>query len=96
LYRAAQEALTNAQRHAAASQAWLEILVEDGNIQLTARDDGKGVPEPAEAAPGGYGLRGLRERAEALGGDFLFVLEPGQGAQLTFRLPLSDLGEKNV
>jgi signal transduction histidine kinase len=95
LYRAAQEALTNAQRHAAASQAWLEILVEDGNIQLTARDDGKGVPEPAGAAPAGYGLRGLRERAEALGGDFLFVLEPGKGAQLTFRLPLSDLGEKN-
>ena len=101
MYRAAQEALTNAQRHAAASQVRLEILVEEGCILLTASDDGKGTGGPAgdgspagvwaDSGQGGFGLRGLRERAEQLGGDVQFEAVPERGAQLKFRLPLPGL-----
>jgi signal transduction histidine kinase len=87
LYRAAQEALTNTQRHAAASQAWLTMSLAPGQVTLTAADDGHGFEAPADSG-GGFGLRGLRERALALGGEMVLAPRPGGGAQLGFSLPL--------
>lgn len=86
LFRAAQESLTNVQRHAAASQAWLALRVENGHVILTTRDDGQGFS--GEVGDGRFGLRGLHERAEQLGGTVqLRAVEP-RGAELRFELPL--------
>ncbi|RMF31606.1 MAG: sensor histidine kinase, partial [Chloroflexi bacterium] len=87
LYRAAQEALTNVQRHAQADTVWLRLARRDGEIELLIGDDGVGFPANAEV--GGFGLRGLRERAARLGGALRLESRPGGGAQLRFRLPLA-------
>jgi len=65
LYRIAQEALTNAARHAAATQARVTLKAGDGRLTLTIADDGRGL-DPAR--PAGRGLIGMRERAAAYGG----------------------------
>jgi signal transduction histidine kinase len=85
LYRAAQEALTNAQRHAGARRLWLEVRPAGDRVVLTAADDGQGYPPELDG--GGFGLRGLRERAVQLGGDLALEARPGGGAQLRFWLP---------
>jgi signal transduction histidine kinase len=90
LYRAAQESLTNAQRHAAAKQVWLMVSAANGRITLTAADDGKGFGEQTATSEGGYGLRGLRERAAQLGGELVLEMRPGGGAQVRFSLPLRE------
>jgi signal transduction histidine kinase len=97
LYRAAQEALTNAQRHSTARHVWLELSTGGGCIALTATDDGQGFAGDAASggAAGGFGLRGLSERAAQLGGE-LSLGERGSGsgaseggAKLVFSLPLA-------
>ncbi len=72
LYRTAQEALTNIRRHSAADRVELRLAYEPGGTRLTVEDFGPGVPVPAAAdgipARPGYGITGMRERAELLGG----------------------------
>jgi len=87
LYRTAQEALTNVQRHAAARQVWLTLHVDDSAVTLQVRDDGRGLPPDAEQH--GFGLRGLRERASQLGGELHLDSRPGEGTRLSLRLPLT-------
>ena len=65
LMRCAQEAVTNAVRHAQASNLWLQVSSEGEGVRLVARNDGDA--RPAAAAPGS-GLLGMRERVESLGG----------------------------
>jgi signal transduction histidine kinase len=86
LYRAAQEALTNVQKHAGASQVWLVLSTGGGSVTLLVSDDGRGLLRTGDGA--GFGLRGLRERAVQLGGDLHLEPRPGGGTQLSFRLPL--------
>ncbi len=86
LYRAAQEGLTNIQRHAAARQAWLRLECTADRISLHVSDDGRG---PGIRPPeGSFGLRGLRERAARLGGAVALTNRPGGGALLTMQLPV--------
>jgi signal transduction histidine kinase len=66
LYRVAQEALTNIRRHAAADRVELRVLHADEGTTLVVSDHGPGAPVMADS--GGYGLTGMRERAELLGG----------------------------
>lgn len=86
LFRAAQEALTNIQRHARAQQVWLVLTAGEGTVTLLIGDDGKGVS--LSSGQTGFGLQGLRERAERLGGEVHLEPRPGGGTQLSFRLPL--------
>jgi signal transduction histidine kinase len=86
LFRAAQEALTNIQRHAQASQVWLVLTVHDAAVTLLVSDDGRGVT--LGGGQPGFGLRGLRERAAQLGGEVHVDPRRGGGTQLSFRLPL--------
>ncbi len=65
LMRCAQEAVTNAVRHADAANLWLDVAADGDGVRLVARDDGHALP--ASAAPGS-GLVGMRERVESLGG----------------------------
>jgi signal transduction histidine kinase len=84
LFRAVQEALTNAQRHARASRIEIALAYRAGDrVRLCVRDDGVGARELG----GGYGLVGLRERAESLGGTVAIHSEPGQGFQLELEVP---------
>lgn len=85
LFRAAQECLTNVQRHAQAQNVWLALAVVDEMITLTVRDDGQnGLPEIRK---GHYGLQGLQERAGQLNGR-LYLNSQNDGAQITLQLLL--------
>ncbi len=91
LFRVAQEALTNVQRHASAAQVWLVLTVRADAVTLLISDDGRGVTLSAGQA--GFGLRGLRERAARLGGEVHVEPRRGGGTQLSFRLPLPAVAE---
>ncbi len=74
LYRTAQEALTNVRRHSLADRVVVRLEYDEGATSLSIEDHGAhGVPAAvgAPAGPGGYGLTGMRERAELLGGHLL-------------------------
>ncbi|MFD9884645.1 sensor histidine kinase [Streptomyces alboflavus] len=95
LYRAAQEALTNARRHADARHVTVSLEYGPSAARLTVADDGRGLPGPAAAggrAPG-VGLRGLRERLELLGGAVHMESETGAGTALTVTVPRTPGGE---
>ncbi len=85
LFRAVQEGLTNIQRHAQARQAWISLSQGPNTIVLSVCDDGVGLSE--DSPSGGFGLRGLGERATELGGDFHFSPRPGGGTQIEMTLP---------
>lgn len=84
LYRAAQEGLTNIRKHARAASA--SILLDYRNVEtvtLVLRDDGIGSADDT----GGFGLLGMRERAQLLGGTVRIETAPGRGFMLTVKLP---------
>jgi DNA-binding NarL/FixJ family response regulator len=79
IYRVAQEALTNVQRHADASLVWLTFFKQQHNLRLLVGDNGRGFPEEIEEHS--YGIRGIRERVDQLGGKASFESRGGGGAQ---------------
>lgn len=90
VYRVADEALLNAERHAAARQIAVRLMRREGRIELTVRDDGQGfdanrTPQPDD---GHLGLIGMRERAALLGGRIAIDSGPGQGT--TVRLTIEE------
>lgn len=93
LFRMAQEAFRNIERHAQATQADLRIHFEPEMLTLEISDNGSGfeVPKnPSEFAPSGhYGLLGLYERADLIGAALEIQSEPGKGTFLRFRAPIS-------
>lgn len=92
-YRILQEALNNAHRHGQATNTTVRVVQDSQGIQLEVRDDGMGFdPEVAQRPRPGvpqarYGLFGMRDRAQLLGGTFDVVSEPGQGTVLRVYLP---------
>ena len=86
LYRAVQEGLTNVRKHARASCVDLTLDFSDASlVTLTIADNGAGA---AEDSQGGYGLLGIQERVELLGGTMHAGSSPGEGFVLTISLPL--------
>jgi signal transduction histidine kinase len=88
LYRAAQEALTNIRKHARASR--VDVRVEyggDGRVRLSVRDNGVGAEPAAAEANGGFGLVGLRERLQLVGGELRVRTTPGEGFALEVEAP---------
>lgn len=89
LFRVAQEALTNIERHAWATQAKLLVERDQAEVRLTVGDDGRGFEQPRKSLENrGIGLRNLNERAAHLGGRLLLASAPGNGTSLICRLPL--------
>ena len=84
LLRCAQEIITNTVRHAGASHLLLRMTQDEGRIRLEAMDNGRGC----EVAKPGNGLRGMRERLSAYGGQLDIITAPGQGFALDVRIPL--------
>jgi signal transduction histidine kinase len=91
LYRAAQEGLTNVQRHAQAQDAWLNLSWENRAVCLTIGDNGVGLGSSPQ--PSGFGLRGLQERAAQLGGHVCVEARPEGGTQISISLPIPAGGE---
>ncbi|MFJ8748024.1 sensor histidine kinase [Streptomyces sp. NPDC102441] len=91
LLRIAEEALSNAARHAGATRAGVTLSYMGDEITLDVRDDGCGF-DPADLAPhsgrGGFGLGGMRARAERIAGTVEIETEPGQGTAVSARVPL--------
>jgi two-component system NarL family sensor kinase len=87
LYRIAQEALTNAVRHAGARHIRLVLAIETGEVTLTVEDDGQGF-DAARIPPDRYGLVGLNERARLLGGTLDLQSSPGEGTRVVARVTL--------
>jgi signal transduction histidine kinase len=85
LYRIVQEALTNARTHGEASRAVVEVVEEAASVRISVRDDGRGF-DPSGRSDG-FGLLGMRERAELLGGALDVSSAPGQGTSITATLP---------
>ncbi len=88
LWRVAQEGLTNIEKHAHAHHVEVNLAVQTKEIVLRINDDGIGLPSGAEDKPGHYGLRGLRERVEGLGGTFTVALAGATGTAITARIPV--------
>jgi two-component system sensor histidine kinase UhpB len=86
LFRVIQEALTNVVRHAQARHAWVCLDVTGEGIELTIEDDGIGIGSGAMASAG-FGLRGMRERIELLGGRLNVADRPGRGTRIQVLLP---------
>jgi signal transduction histidine kinase len=86
LLRCTQEIITNAVRHAHAQRLTLVYRLDAAAVGLQARDDGRGTDAPQS----GNGLRGMRERLAAYGGQVELVTAPGRGFAVDIRLPLAD------
>lgn len=88
-FRIAQEALSNARRHASASQIRVDLATQNGNLILEVQDNGKGFDDREVKAKGrGLGLDSMRERAELLGGRCHIQSAPGHGTRVQAVLPL--------
>ena len=86
LFRAAQEGLTNVQKHAGAQQVLIEVSLDAETAAFRLADDGIGF-DPKAMRSGGYGLQGLRERVELVRGEMTLGHSPAGGAQLVVVLP---------
>jgi len=91
LYRAVQEALSNAVRHGECTRVAVELVVADHRVELTVVDDGRGLsPEAAANLRSRGGLAGIRERIVSAGGDFEIGNDPTGGARLRVAVPWAD------
>lgn len=90
VFRIVQESLTNIAKHAKASHADIAIEMDDGRLVVRVEDDGVGFVPTGPRKPNSFGLFGLRERAQLLGGETTIVSTPGQGTMVEARLPLGD------
>ncbi|MEE8364076.1 MAG: HAMP domain-containing protein [Dehalococcoidia bacterium] len=92
LFRIAQEAVRNVERHAGASRAEMILAVSGDTVTLTVRDDGRGFRAPARvqdlARTGKLGLLGMTERAELAEGSLDIGSRDGAGVEIVARLPV--------
>jgi signal transduction histidine kinase len=94
LYRTAQEAITNVVKHAQASHVSIQLAFVDHEVTLAVIDDGAGmdvdIAKQAALDGKGFGLAGIRERVQLVGGDLEIESVPGTGTRLSIRVPLSE------
>ena len=86
-YRIVQEAVTNALRHADAHAIMVRIGADTRSLAIEIVDDGRGLPHDWQR-PGRFGVRGMRERARALGGEVEIANRAEGGTRVTAKLPL--------
>ena len=95
IYRVVQEALTNVSRHAQATEAVISVTERDGMVSASVTDDGRGLPETSRLGPrgdgleGGFGMSGMRERAELVGGELEWARAPERGTIMRLTVPLA-------
>jgi PAS domain S-box-containing protein len=89
IFRIYQEALTNAVRHANAHEIKSSLQINNNQLILEIKDDGKGIDPKAKANTKSFGLIGIKERTFVMGGKFELKSEPGSGTELCISIPLS-------
>lgn len=87
LFRIVQEALTNIARHARASHAMVALQDRGDELLLTIADDGRGLSTALEGERKTYGLLGMRERVDMLGGRLVIDSAPGRGTHIEVMIP---------
>ncbi len=90
LYQVAQEAISNAFRHARADNITVEVCYGRDGLRITVADDGAGFDEAllsSERYPGHFGVQGMVERIERLGGGLALRSRPGQGTRIVLSVP---------
>ncbi len=94
VFRAVQEALTNALRHSGAKTVLVQMSKEPGLLRVDVEDDGRGFTPADVATPSetgqGLGLLGMRERIEILGGTLTLDSSPGAGTHVSFAVPIRE------
>ncbi|HUB32960.1 MAG TPA: ATP-binding protein, partial [Bryobacteraceae bacterium] len=90
LLRIAQEAVTNALKHAAARRILIRLHTEARKLYLRIKDNGRGFEQQDvfSSVGGHFGLLGMRERAERLGGQLRLASHPGEGTEVEVMVPL--------
>jgi signal transduction histidine kinase len=90
LLRIAQEAVTNSVKHARAKEVRICLAWEERIVSLRVADDGQGFEESSTSwkAGGHFGLLGMRERAERMGGELQLHSEAGHGTEVEVKVPL--------
>ena len=95
VYRVAEEALTNAIKHAKAGKVTIQLdVAREGWLHLMVRDDGQGFD--TESASGGLGLARMQDYADAMGGQCVINSSPGAGTEVMAVLPLSQLDAEHL
>jgi signal transduction histidine kinase len=91
VFRLVQESLNNAAKHAQASKIQLKLFGDQSRRELVikVRDNGAGF-EPAQIEHHGLGLQQMQDRVASVGGKFLVTSAPGQGSQITARIPTTE------
>jgi signal transduction histidine kinase len=90
LLRIAQEAISNAVRHARARTIEIRLNVEEEELGLRFADDGTGFPvDLDQAGSGHFGLLGMRERAHEIGAELSVTSSPGHGTEVSIHLPFA-------
>jgi signal transduction histidine kinase len=103
VYRVAQEALTNAAKHAAARCVTMDVRLRAGRLEIVVRDDGRGFDitratrrdGPAGGGPG-VGLFGMEERARLAGGTLRLSSAPGRGTTVSLNVPLDGEADRDA
>jgi two-component system sensor histidine kinase UhpB len=95
VYRIVQEALTNVLRHAQATRLDLNVTLAAGTLQLVLRDNGRGRISEFPSH-GHYGLSGMRERVQALGGSFALLQCEPSGVEIRVQLPFTEQASKQA
>ncbi|MBO0932212.1 ATP-binding protein [Fibrella aquatilis] len=90
VYRIAQEALSNAIKHAQADEIDIDLRLSDNRLLLVVSDNGQGLTNAAtKGILNGHGLHNMRERARLLNGVFRLASEPNEGTRVTVTIPLN-------
>jgi len=93
LFRMIQEILNNVVKHSGARQAGLRLAGDGRSVRLRVEDDGRGFePQSLIGGAAAFGLTGLRERAELMGGRCEFASTPGRGTVVTVEVPTGKTG----
>ncbi|MBS1232933.1 MAG: putative Histidine kinase, partial [Nitrospirae bacterium] len=87
LFRILQETLTNVARHAEASKIRVSVTDADNMLTLQVTDDGRGIMNDRLSDHRSYGIMGMKERVEYLGGDILIDGISNKGTTVTVRVP---------
>ncbi len=96
IYRIVQEALTNISKHADAPKAWVDFIVEDDELLLQIRDNGKGLDAESAMKSNSLGLFGIRERIRLWKGRFTLASEPNKGSSIRVVFNLNDVPRTTI
>ncbi len=88
IYRIFQEGANNVLKHSEASRAVVNMEQHGSEVRIEIEDDGKGFSVSPTGAFSGFGIQGMRERVEMLGGTMAIVSSPGTGTKISIVLPI--------